>query len=321
MLDLFSEIEPYDAGYLKVDDLHHIYYEQSGNPLGYPVLFLHGGPGAGASPKSRRFFDPAFYRIIVFDQRGSGRSKPHAEVKQNTTPLLVRDIEMIREKIGTSRWVVFGGSWGSTLALSYAEAHPDRCRALILRGIFLCRASEIDWFFNLTKHVYPEVWEQFSNFIPEEERHDLLEAYYKRVMNPDPLVHEQAARTYNRYETSLSKHTSSIQEREESYADLQGALSLSRMETHYFKHGIFQEKNQILNQVDRIRHIPTHVIQGRYDVLCPMISAFDLLKAWPEIESFKIIPNGGHSAFDPPIQSALIESTEHFKKVLSKEGL
>lgn len=319
MLDLFPEIEPFDSGYLKVDDIHDIYYEQSGNPKGYPVLFLHGGPGAGASPKSRRFFDPNFYRIVVFDQRGSGRSMPHAEMKQNTTPLLVNDIEKIRDKIGVSRWMVFGGSWGSTLALSYAEAHPDRCRALILRGIFLCRRSEIDWFFNLTKHVYPEVWDQFVAFIPENERHNLLEAYYKRVMHADPSVHEEAARIYNRYETSLSTHFPSIEDEEESYNDLHGALSLSRAETHYFKHQIFQEENQILKQIDRIKHIQTHVIHGRYDMVCPLISAFDLYKAWPEIESFKIIPNGGHSAFDPPILSALIESTEHFKRVLSKE--
>lgn len=319
MHTLFPEIEPYDSGFLQVDEIHQLYYEQSGNPKGYPVLFLHGGPGAGASPQSRRFFDPSFYRIVIMDQRGSGRSKPHADMRHNTTPLLVDDIEKIRTLLKITQWVVFGGSWGSTLALTYAQAHPEYCRALILRGIFLCRESEINWFFNLTKHIFPEVWEEFVKDIPEEERDNLLDAYYTRVMHGDPAIHEPAARAYNQYETMLSKHQPSIEEGVESFNNLHQALSLSRAETHYFKHAIFQQPNQLLNQIQRIRHIQTHVIHGRYDIVCPIVSAFDLFKAWPEIEAFKIIPNGGHSAFDPAIRSALIESTEHFKMVLGRE--
>lgn len=313
---LFPDIEPYDSGFMKVDEMHELYFEQSGNAQGYPVVFLHGGPGAGASSQSRRFFDPTFYRIIVFDQRGSGRSKPHGEMRQNTTPLLIEDMEKLRKKLEINEWMVFGGSWGSTLALSYAEAHPRRCSALILRGIFLCRPSEIDWFYKDTKHVYPEVWDQFVDPIPESERSDLLNAYHVRVMDPNPAVHEPFARIYNRYETRLSQLHPSEVEAKESFDDLKGALSLARAETHYFKNHIFQRPNQILEDINRIRHIPAHVIHGRYDMVCPIKSAFDLLKAWPEIETFKIIPDGGHSSFDPPITHALIESTEHFKSRL-----
>lgn len=313
---LFPEIEPYDSGFMQVDDMHELYFEQSGNMQGYPVVFLHGGPGAGASPQSRRFFDPTFYRIIVFDQRGAGRSKPHGEMRHNTTPLLVEDMEKLRKKLGINQWMIFGGSWGSTLALSYAESHPKQCSALVLRGIFLCRPSEINWFYNDTKHVYPEVWDQFVDPIPESERGDLLNAYHRRVMDPNPLVHEPFARTYNRYETRLSKHHPDELDARESFDDLKGALSLARAETHYFKNDIFQRPNQILDEIKRIRHIPTHVIHGRYDMVCPIKTAFDLLKVWPEIEAFKIIPDGGHSSFDPPITHALIESTEHFKSCL-----
>ncbi len=311
--ELHPEIEPYNSGLLALDGRHHMYFEESGNPRGAPVLFLHGGPGAGAAPAHRRFFDPAHYRIIIFDQRGAGRSLPLGEITDNTTPLLVADIEQLREKLDIARWLVFGGSWGSTLALAYAETHPQRCTGLILRGIFLCRDSEIDWFLYGLRNLFPEAWQAFTAPIPEAERSDLLTAYHRRLTDPDPAVHMPAARAWSTYEGSCSTLLPSP----ETVAYFAGdvvALGLARIEAHYFKHDIFLPENSLLDNVSRIRNIPAVIVQGRYDAVCPIVSADDLHRAWPEAE-YIIVPDAGHSAWEPGICAALIRACEKFKQI------
>jgi proline iminopeptidase len=310
---LYPEIEPYNAGMLDLDGRHRMYFEESGNPKGAPVLFLHGGPGAGAAAAHRRFFDPAHYRIVIFDQRGAGRSTPLGEITDNTTPLLVADIEKLREHLGIKSWVVFGGSWGSTLALAYGEFHPERCTGLILRGIFLCRKSEIDWFLYELRNIFPEAWRAFSDPIPATERDDLLSAYYSRLTNPDPAVHMPAARTWGTYEGSCS----TLMPSPETVAYFAGdvvSLGLARIEAHYFKHDIFLPENYLLANVDRIRNIPGVIVQGRYDAVCPIVSADDLHRAWPEAE-YHIIPDAGHSAWEPGICAALVRACEKFKTI------
>jgi proline iminopeptidase len=310
---LYPEIEPYNAGMLDLDGRHRMYFEESGNPKGAPVLFLHGGPGAGAAAAHRRFFDPAHYRIVIFDQRGAGRSTPLGEITDNTTPLLVADIEKLREHLGIKSWVVFGGSWGSTLALAYSEFHPERCTGLILRGIFLCRKSEIDWFLYELRNLFPEAWRAFSDPIPAAERGDLLSAYYSRLTNPDPAVHMPAARTWGTYEGSCS----TLMPSPETVAYFAGdvvSLGLARIEAHYFKHDIFLPENYLLANVDRIRNIPGVIVQGRYDAVCPIVSADDLHRAWPEAE-YHIIPDAGHSAWEPGICAALVRACEKFKTI------
>jgi proline iminopeptidase len=294
-----------------LDAVHTMHYEQSGNPNGVPVLFLHGGPGAGASASHRQFFDPAFYRIVIFDQRGAGRSTPLGELADNTTPILISDIEKLREKLGISRWVVFGGSWGSTLALAYAEYHPNRVMALVLRGIFLCRQSEIDWFLYGLKNIYPEAWHKFAGHLPAHERGNILKAYYALITDPDPAVHIPAARAWSIYEGSCS----SLIPNEMIVANFGSdrvSLGLARMESHYFMHKIFLPDNFLLDNVGRIRHIPTTIVQGRYDVVCPIVSADDLSKAFPEAE-YHIINDAGHSAFEPGTRAKLIETMERLK--------
>lgn len=311
--ELHPEIEPYNSGMLALDGRHRMYFEESGNPRGAPVLFLHGGPGAGAAPAHRRFFDPAHYRIIIFDQRGAGRSLPLGEITDNTTPLLVADIEQLREKLGIEHWLVFGGSWGSTLALAYAEAHPQRCTGLILRGIFLCRDSEIDWFLYGLRNLFPEAWQAFTAPIPEAERSDLLSAYHRRLTDPDPAVHMPAARAWSTYEGSCSTLLPSP----ETVAYFAGdvvALGLARIEAHYFKHDIFLPRNSLLDNVGRIRNIPAVIVQGRYDAVCPIVSADDLHRAWPEAE-YIIVPDAGHSAWEPGICAALVRACEKFKQI------
>ena len=310
---LYPEIEPYNAGMLDLDGRHRMYFEESGNPKGPPVLFLHGGPGAGAAAAHRRFFDPAHYRIVIFDQRGAGRSTPLGEITDNTTPLLVADIEKLREHLGIKSWVVFGGSWGSTLALAYTEFHPERCTGLILRGIFLCRKSEIDWFLYELRNLFPEAWRAFSDPIPAAERGDLLSAYYSRLTSPDPAVHMPAARTWGTYEGSCS----TLMPSPETVAYFAGdvvSLGLARIEAHYFKHDIFLPENYLLANVDRIRNIPGVIVQGRYDAVCPIVSADDLHRAWPEAE-YHIIPDAGHSAWEPGICAALVRACEKFKTI------
>jgi proline iminopeptidase len=314
--ELFPEIVPHDTGMMALDHPHRMYWEVSGNPQGVPVLFLHGGPGAGATSGHRRFFDPEFYRIVIFDQRGAGRSEPLGELYANTTPHLIADIEKLRVQLGVERWLVFGGSWGSTLALAYAEHHPERCAGLILRGIFLCRTSEIDWFLYGLKNIFPEPWNEFAGFLPPAERGDLLASYYVRLTDPDPAVHLPAARVWSTYEGACSTLLPSP----ETVAHFGGdtvALGLARIEAHYFRHDIFLPKNFLLDNVERIRQIPAVIVQGRYDSVCPIVSADDLHRVWPEAE-YIIIPDAGHSAWEPGICAELVAATESFKARLKQ---
>ena len=311
--DLYPEIEPFDTGMLVLDGLHQMYYEQSGNPKGVPVVFLHGGPGAGANATHRRFFDPAHYRIVVFDQRGAGRSKPLGEIRDNTTPLLVEDIEKLRKHLKIDTWFVFGGSWGSTLAIAYAEAYPDRVRGLALRGIFLCRKSEIDWFLYGLRELAPEAWRAFSSHIPEAERGDLLRAYHKRLMDPDPKTHMAAAKAWSVYEGSCSTLLPSP-ETVRAFAGDVLALGLARMEAHYFINDIFLPDNHLLANIHKLRKIPTVVVQGRYDLVCPVRTADELHAAWPEA-AYHVIPDAGHSAMEPGIRAALVGAMDRFKEL------
>jgi proline iminopeptidase len=311
--DLYPDIEPFRVGELPLDDVHKMYFEESGNPAGVPVVFLHGGPGAGANASHRRFFDPRHYRIIIFDQRGSGRSAPLGEIRHNTTPLLIEDIERLRRHLGIEAWFVFGGSWGSTLALAYAEFHPERVRGLALRGIFLCRKSEIQWFLYGLQELAPEAWRAFAGFIPENERHYLLGAYHKRLMNPDPAIHMPAARAWSVYEGSCSTLLPSP-ETVQAFSGDTLALGLARMEAHYFANNIFLPENFLLENVGRIRQIPASIVQGRYDLVCPIRSADDLAQAWPEAK-YQIIPNAGHSAMEPGTRVALVQTMERFKEL------
>ena len=311
LLPLFPPIEPFEAGWLDLDPPHRMYYEQSGNPSGVAVVFLHGGPGAGASAVHRQFFDPRFYRIVVFDQRGAGRSTPLGWLENNTTPHLVADMELLRRKLGIDRWVVFGGSWGSTLALAYAEHHPERCLGLVLRGIFLCRKSEIDWFLYGVRNVFPEAWRAFSSYVPEKERGDLLQAFHKRLVHPDPAVHMPAARCWSVYEGSCSTllpNPALVAD----FASDRVALGLARIEAHYFCHDIFLPENFLIENAPRLKPLPGIIVQGRYDAVCPPVSADDLHRAWPEAE-YIVVPDAGHSAFEPGIRSRLVGATEGLK--------
>lgn len=302
---------------MPLDGTHTMYWEQSGNPRGVPVVFLHGGPGAGSGPKHRRFFDPAFYRIVIFDQRGAGRSIPLGELKDNTTVHLIADIERLRKKLGIERWLAFGGSWGSTLALAYAEHHPDRCLGLILRGIFLCRSSEIDWFLLGLRNLFPEAWRKLAAPLKQSERSDyraILQAYYQRLIDPDPAVHMPAAHAWSVYEGSCSTLLPNSELVAHFDSDVV-ALGLARIEAHYFMHNIFLAENFLLDNVGAIRHIPTVIVQGRYDAVCPIVSADDLVQAWPEAE-YIIVPDAGHSAFEPGIRAELIKAAERFKQRL-----
>lgn len=311
--ELFPPIDPYETGRLPVDEIHTLYWEQCGNPKGVPVVFLHGGPGAGASPTHRRFFDPGHYRIVVMDQRGAGRSTPLGETRNNDTDRLVADLEALRQLLGIQRWHLFGGSWGSTLGLAYAQAHPDRCLGLILRGIFLMRRSEIDWFLNDMGRIFPEAWAQFTGHIPENERGDLLEAYWRRLDSPDPTIRMAAARAWSMYEGACSSLLPSPDLIAASGEDAH-ALGLSRIEAHYFRHNAFTPEDRLLRDVHLIRHIPAVIVQGRYDIVCPITTADTLRRAWPEAD-YVVVPNAGHSAMEPGIRSALVHATERFKAV------
>ena len=309
--ELYPDVDPFDSGMLPLDAVHTMYWEQSGNPAGVPVVFLHGGPGAGSSPAHRRFFDPAFYRIVIFDQRGAGRSTPHGELKDNTTPHLIADMETLRTRLGVERWLVFGGSWGSTLALAYGEAHPDRCLGFVLRGIFLCREQEAEWFLHGMRHVFPEAWHKFVGAIPEAERADLLDAYVRRLNHPDPAVHMPAARVWSTYEGACS----TLLPNPDTVAYFSGdhvALGLARIEAHYFRHRVFLPENALLGNVHRLRHIPAVIVQGRYDMVCPTVTADDLHRAWPEAE-YVVVSDAGHSAWEPGIRAQLVAAVERFK--------
>jgi proline iminopeptidase len=311
---LFPEIEPYKIHHLKVSSSHELYVEEVGNPDGQPVVFLHGGPGAGLSAKHRRYFDPKHYRIILFDQRGSGKSTPHASLEDNTTWDLVNDIEKVREAIGVKKWLVFGGSWGSTLALCYAETHPESVTGLVLRGIFLCRKEEIDWFYQKgCDLIFPDSWERYSSFIPEAERGDMIRAYYKRLTSPDERIRLEAARSWSTWEGSTIKlipDPRTISDFDSPHM----ALSIARIECHFFLNKCwFKSDNYIIENIEKIRHIPSVIIHGRYDVVCPVKNAWDLHKAWPE-SKLEIVPDAGHAADEPGIMDALIRATDNFRK-------
>lgn len=311
---LYSEIEPYESGRLEVSELHTLYYEQCGNPQGKPVVFLHGGPGGGCNARCRQFFDPSAYRIVLFDQRGCGRSTPHAELRQNTTWDLVADIERLRIHLGISRWQVFGGSWGSTLALAYAQAHPQCVTELVLRGIFMLRRSELEWFYQAgCDALFPDAWEKYLEPIPAVERGDLISAYHRRLTHEDADVRLAAARAWSVWEGSTSFLFQDAAYIDSSAADA-FALAFARIECHYFVNGGFmREDGQLLHDVERIRQIPATIVQGRYDVVCPLRSAWDLHRAWPEAR-LEIVPDAGHSAYEPGIADALIRATDRYRE-------
>lgn len=312
--DLYPNIEPYNSGTFEPDDLHSIYYEECGNAEGIPVVFLHGGPGSGAAPVHRRFFDPAAYRIVILDQRGCGRSDPAGETENNTTQHLIEDLEQLRDLLGIDKWLVFGGSWGSTLALAYGQAHPDQCLGFVLRGIFLGSKREIDWFMHGMGRFFPEARQRFLEHLPASEHSDLLANYYRRLMDPDPSVHMPAGRVWRTYENDCSV----LLPKEDviSPDDAQAHLNLARLEAHYFVHGNFLEPGQLIDNLGKINHLPCTVIQGRYDVICPPETADMLAQDWPDAE-YKIIADAGHSATEPGITAALVGATERFKSLLN----
>jgi proline iminopeptidase len=313
MKTLYDPIEPYQHGMLKVSEIHEIYYEQCGNPNGQPAVFLHGGPGGGLIEKYRSFFDPEAYRIVLFDQRGAGNSVPHASLEENTTWHLVSDIERLRQHLGIEKWMVFGGSWGSTLALTYAQTNPERVSSLVLRGVFLCRPKEIGWFYQEgASAIFPDVWEQYVSVIPEPERGNMLEAYYRRLTSEDESVRLEAARAWSVWEGSTSKLIPD-QNLIDDFGEASKALPLARIEAHYFiNNAFFETDNYLLENVDKIRHIPAVIVQGRYDVVCPMMSAWELHRAWPEAE-FIVVGDAGHSATELGITSALVDATDRFR--------
>ncbi len=309
--ELYPPIEPYRTGSLRLDARHTMYWEQSGNQRGAPVLFLHGGPGAGATAVHRRFFDPDHWRIVIFDQRGAGRSTPLGEVRDNSPAHLVADIERLRTALGIDKWLLFGGSWGSTLALDYAETHPQRCSGLVLRGIFLCRAAEVAWFLYGMRRFFPEAWRAFSGFLPEAERGDLLAAYYRRLLDDDPRIHLPAARAWSAYEGACSTLLPNP-ETAAAFSDDRLALSLARIEAYFFSRHLYTDDNDLIARLAPIRHLPAIIVQGRYDMVCPVASADALAGAWPEAE-YRIVPDAGHSAMEPGIREQLVLATDRMK--------
>ncbi|VAW97166.1 Proline iminopeptidase [hydrothermal vent metagenome] len=310
----YPKIKPYQTHRLKVGDIHELYIEESGSADGVPVVFIHGGPGAGCAECHRRFFDPEKYHIILFDQRGAGQSTPHASLENNTTPHLVSDMEAIRVHLNIDKWVLFGGSWGSTLALVYAQTHPEKVLAMVLRGIFLCRPQEIDWFYQQgTSRLFPDAWQDYCQPIPKDERDNMVVAYYKRLTSDNDLTRTKAAKAWSIWEgrTSTLKPSTEVVN---SFGNLHTAVSLARIECHYFMNNSFLEPNQLLNNTDKIKDVPCIIVQGRYDVVCPMESAWDLHQALPASE-LDIIPDAGHSAMEPSIIDALVKATD---KMLSK---
>ena len=312
-LNLYPKIKPYDSGFLNVDE-HQVYFEQCGNPNGKPAIFLHGGPGGGGSEDVRRFFNPDLYRIVVFDQRGCGRSKPHGCLENNTTWDLVSDIENLRNKLGIEKWLVFGGSWGSTLSLAYAQAHPGSVSEIVLRGIFLLRKEELHWFYqDGASRIFPEAWSGFLEIIDEDKRDNLMNAYHKIFTSDDKQKRLIAAIAWSRWEaatSSLSYKPSLVEE----FSDPEFALAFALIENHYFiNKGWFETENQLIENIDKIRSIPSVIVQGRYDVVCPMKTAWELSEAWPEAEMI-IAPSSGHTAFEKEIMHALISATNKFGK-------
>ena len=309
----YPEIEPYRTGTLQVSPIHELWFEEVGNPLGHPALFLHGGPGAGINPKHRRFFDPAYWRVLLFDQRGAGRSQPHAELAENTTDHLIADMERLRHMAEVEKWMLFGGSWGSTLALAYAIRHPERVAGMILRGVFLGRPREVRWLFQEgASRVFPDHFEKFSSPIPPDERGDLVEAYRKRLVSEDPVERLRAAQAWSGWEASVCKLIPDENLIRESVADRQ-ALALARLENHYCGNGLFlPTPNHILENAARLVGIRCRIVQGRYDMACPPESAWDLHRALPGSE-IRIVPDAGHSATEPGLVRELVRATDDFR--------
>lgn len=312
--DLFPEIGPYESGYLPVGDGHVIYWEQVGNPRGKPVLFLHGGPGAGAGAVHRRFFDPAIWRVVIFDQRGAGRSTPLGGLAANTTAHLVHDIETLRGFLGIERFILFGGSWGSTLALAYGQTYPERVAGMVLRGIFLGRPGEVDWFLRGLAQFFPDAHAALVNFLPEAERRDLLAGYLKRLCDPNPDIHVPAARAWSVYEGSCSTLLPSF-ETVAAFAQDRTAIGLARIEAHYFVHGLFLPEGGLLAHMEPLKRVPAEIVQGRYDMICPPRTAFDLAAAWPAAR-LTIVPDAGHSALEPGIRAALIAGLQRVRVLI-----
>ncbi|MCJ8281194.1 MAG: prolyl aminopeptidase [Rivularia sp. ALOHA_DT_140] len=312
MRELYPPREAYQEGKLQVSDLHTIYFEESGNPQGKPIVVLHGGPGGGCPSYYRQYFNPEKWRVIMFDQRGCGKSTPHAELRENTTWDLVGDIEKLREHLGINNWVVFGGSWGSTLSLAYSQTHPERCIGLILRGIFMLRQKELHWFYQEgASNIFPDAWEEYLKPIPPEERGDLLNAYYQRLTSEDKKIRLEAAKYWSIWEASTSK-LFLAQKLMQRFGENDFADAFARIECHYFVNkGFFEREDQLLLNVDKIRHIPAVIVQGRYDVVCPMVSAWELHKVWSEAE-FIVVPDAGHSMTEPGNQTALIDAKDRF---------
>jgi proline iminopeptidase len=311
--ELYPPIEPFKHGYLRVSDVHELYYEECGNPAGKPAVFLHGGPGAGSDRRARQFFDPHHYRIVVFDQRGCGRSRPSASLVENTTWHLVADIERLRKHLGIERWLVFGGSWGSTLALAYSEAHPERVTELVLRGIFLLRYAEIRWLYQHgASEIFPDCWQAYRDVIPIDERDDYLRAYHQRLTGTDQRAALEAARAWSVWEASTSFLHSNL-DNIRKWSEDQFALAVARIECHYFvNRGFLRSETQLLDDVPRIRHIPSTIVQGRYDMVCPATSAWDLHRVWPEAD-LRIVPDAGHSAFEPGNIHELVSATDRYR--------
>ncbi|NLI26889.1 MAG: prolyl aminopeptidase [Acetobacter sp.] len=316
---LYPEIEPYESGWLAVGDGHELYWERCGNPDGIPAVFLHGGPGGGCTPGLRRFFNPELYNILLFDQRGCGRSRPHASLENNTTWHLVADIEQLREKFGVDRWLVFGGSWGSTLALCYAETHPDRVSALVLRGIFTLRREELLWYYQEgASWIFPDLWEKYLAPVPEGERGDMMTAYRKLLTADDRDVQQRAALAWSLWEgrtVTLLPSPEAVGRHE----DADFALAFARIENHYFVHAGWLDEGQLLRDVEKLRHIPGVIVQGRYDVVTPAKTAWDLHRAWPEAE-FRLIDDAGHASSERGILQALVEATDQMAERLGKAG-
>jgi proline iminopeptidase len=309
-INLYPALDAKSAGMLRVDDMHEIYWEVSGNPNGVPILFVHGGPGAATAPVHRRFFDPKFYCIILFDQRGCGRSKPYAEINNNTTQYLIADMEAIRCHLGIDKWILFGGSWGSTLSIAYGVENPIRCIGFILRGVFLGRELELDWFIRGIQAIFPEAWQAFVDYIPKREQSDVLGAYHERLVNSEKFIHGPAALAWNRFEQDCStlKHNPRL-------GELVGgnpALALARIEAHYFINKMFFDENELLEKLHAISFLPARIVQGRYDMVCPIVTAVTLANSWQN-SHLTVVPEAGHSAMEPEMCAALVEATEAFK--------
>jgi proline iminopeptidase len=311
---LYPDIEPYATGRIPLDAVHTMYWEACGSAHGVPVAFLHGGPGGGCLPHHRRYYDPAFWNIVLYDQRGAGRSTPQASLVDNTTAHLVADLERLRITLGIDRWVVFGGSWGSTLALAYAQAHPERILGLVLRGIFLATPPEIDWFMHGIRTIFPEAWRAYSEFLPAAERGDLLGNYHRRLTHPDPAIHMPAAHAWDRFEGACS----TLLPQPDTVAKFDtdaAALAIARIEAHYFVNQAFLAPGQLLAGVARIRHLPCTIVQGRYDIVCPPVTADALARAWPEAE-YIVVPDAGHSVREPGITRELLAAMRRMQERL-----